>query len=75
MTNLKIGWLITKCYVQAWSEELATTAQRWADQCMFKHDKHRETLAGEYVGQNARLEELSQDVAGEEKVNRIFKNI
>merc|ERR1719233_1033608 len=57
-------------YQVSWSDELATIAQRWADQCKFKHDKHRETLAGEYVGQNARLEELSQDVAVEEKINQ-----
>jgi len=35
-----------------WSEELATTAQRWADQCTYKHDHVRSTLDGTYVGQN-----------------------
>ncbi len=26
---------------QAWDEELAAIAQRWADQCGRGHDKHR----------------------------------
>jgi len=36
-----------------WNEELATTAQRWADQCTFGHDTARNKLDGTYVGQNA----------------------
>ena len=36
-----------------WSTELEQTAQRWADQCDFGHDKERAKLDGTYVGQNA----------------------
>eukprot|EP00090_Calanus_glacialis_P014195 TRINITY_DN22915_c0_g1_i1.p1 TRINITY_DN22915_c0_g1~~TRINITY_DN22915_c0_g1_i1.p1 ORF type:complete len:248 (-),score=53.17 TRINITY_DN22915_c0_g1_i1:97-741(-) len=38
-----------------WNDELAATAQRWADQCDFNHDKNRRKLDGTYVGQNAYL--------------------
>ena len=30
------------------------TAQRWADQCLYKHDKSRNMLDNTYVGQNIR---------------------
>jgi len=43
-----------------WNEELATIAQRWADQCDFSHDKKRTTLDRTYVGQNAYLGTSSQ---------------
>ena len=36
---------------------------------MFKHDKHRNTLDRTYVGQNARLEELSKETVDEDKVS------
>jgi len=36
-----------------WNEEIATIAQRWADQCTFGHDKDRKKCDGTYVGQNA----------------------
>ena len=39
-------------HLQTWSDELAATAQRWADQCTYKHDKHRNMMDGTYVGQN-----------------------
>jgi len=35
-----------------WDNELATIAQRWADQCTFGHDTNRNTAEGS-VGQNA----------------------
>uniref|UniRef100_T1IN52 Cysteine-rich venom protein n=1 Tax=Strigamia maritima TaxID=126957 RepID=T1IN52_STRMM len=35
-----------------WSKELATIAQRWADQCIFDHDLNRKTKNYAYVGQN-----------------------
>ena len=35
-----------------WDDELATIAQRWADQCTFGHDTNRNTAEGS-VGQNA----------------------
>jgi len=38
-----------------WNDELATTAQMWADQCTFGHDTARNKLDGTYVGQNAYL--------------------
>uniref|UniRef100_T1IJJ5 Cysteine-rich venom protein n=1 Tax=Strigamia maritima TaxID=126957 RepID=T1IJJ5_STRMM len=38
---------------QVWDAELATIAQRWADQCIFNHDKNRRTQKYSYVGQNA----------------------
>merc|ERR1711872_819313 len=37
-----------------WDKELAIIAQRWADQCKYKHDKKRNTLDKTYVGQNIR---------------------
>ncbi|CAG2067731.1 unnamed protein product, partial [Timema podura] len=36
----------------SWNEELATIAQRWADQCKDGHDANRNTLDKTYVGQN-----------------------
>merc|ERR1711970_424124 len=36
-----------------WNEELATIAQRWADQCRSGHDKNRDLCDGTVVGQNA----------------------
>jgi len=36
-----------------WNDELATTAQMWADQCTFGHDTARNKLDWTYVGQNA----------------------
>jgi len=38
----------------SWSEELSDIAQRWADQCLYKHDKSRNMLDNTYVGQNIR---------------------
>ncbi|KAK3930546.1 Sodium/potassium-transporting ATPase subunit alpha, partial [Frankliniella fusca] len=35
-----------------WDNELATIAQRWANQCTFAHDKNRNTLDRTYNGQN-----------------------
>jgi len=35
-----------------WNAELAEISQRWADQCMFEHDKVRDKLDGTQVGQN-----------------------
>merc|ERR1712060_680 len=37
----------------AWDDELATIAQRWADQCKYGHDHHRNGCDNKYVGQNA----------------------
>lgn len=34
-----------------WNDELATVAQRWADQCMFGNDANRDMLDGSSVGQ------------------------
>jgi len=39
-----------------WSHELETVAQRWADQCVFGHDKVKTKLDGTYVGQNGFIE-------------------
>ena len=36
-----------------WSNELASIAQRWADQCNFGHDSSRDRLDRSNVGQNA----------------------
>jgi len=36
-----------------WNDELASVAQRWADQCTFGHDDDRSKCDGTYVGQNA----------------------
>merc|ERR1711970_1135967 len=36
-----------------WNDELATIAQRWADQCRSGHDKNRDLCDGTVVGQNA----------------------
>ena len=44
-----------------WNEELAATAQRWADQCNFSHDRNRRKLDKTYVGQNAYLGMNSQN--------------
>jgi len=48
-----------------WNPELATVAQRWADQCSFGHDDDRSKCDGTYVGQNAfsswNSQEFSQD--------------
>jgi len=35
-----------------WNDELAKVAQRWADQCIWAHDKQRGTSQYENVGQN-----------------------
>merc|ERR1711915_733682 len=43
-----------------WSDELATVAQRWADQCLFKHDMVRLKKDGSYVGQNIKQSSLSE---------------
>ena len=53
---------------QTWSDELAEIAQRWADQCEFKHDTHRNNVDGTYVGQNARVEDMDRDIDDEDKV-------
>merc|ERR1719334_1579413 len=53
-----------------WNEELAMIAQRFADQCIFGHDKNRNICKGSYVGQNGfidytrkkTLEELNASV-------------
>ena len=48
---------------QVWSTELEQTAQRWADQCDFGHDKERAKLDGTYVGQNAFWSATTADMA------------
>ena len=30
--------------IKVWNDELATVAQRWADQCQFGHDDERQKL-------------------------------
>lgn len=43
-----------------WDEELERIAQRWADQCMYKHDfKGNTKLDGSHMGQNLYLGESS----------------
>ncbi|GAB6028799.1 hypothetical protein CHUAL_004611 [Chamberlinius hualienensis] len=44
-----------------WNSELATIAQRWADQCTFGHDANRNTASYWWVGQNAALVSSSAD--------------
>ena len=36
----------------SWDDELAMTAQRWADQCIWEHDKVRTSESFDSVGQN-----------------------
>ena len=38
--------------MQKWNDEIAATAQRWTDQCMFEHDTNRNKEDGTWVGQN-----------------------
>jgi len=38
-----------------WDSELATVAQRWAEQCTFAHDGNRRTTTYKYVGQNVAI--------------------
>jgi len=42
----------TDMYKLKWNDELATLAQRWADQCVWKHDKAYGTTDYYSVGQN-----------------------
>jgi len=44
-----------------WNSELASVAQRWADQCTFGHDDDRSKCDGTYVGQNAYSSWSSQE--------------
>ncbi|KAE8745993.1 hypothetical protein FOCC_FOCC007251 [Frankliniella occidentalis] len=46
-----------------WDNELATIAQRWANQCNFAHDSCRNTLDKEYSGQNIFWEASSATLA------------
>ena len=39
-----------------WNDEIAATAQRWADQCKGGHDKVRSKCEGTGVGQNVYTE-------------------
>ena len=54
-----------------WNDEIAASAQRWADQCLapIRHDKIRSKCDGKYVGQNGFQEsgpkyEKREDVYG-----------
>uniref|UniRef100_T1INS9 Cysteine-rich venom protein n=1 Tax=Strigamia maritima TaxID=126957 RepID=T1INS9_STRMM len=51
----KFGKDHTMCKYEgkAWSNELETIAQRWADQCKFDHDTNRQPLNFSSAGQNA----------------------
>jgi len=48
--------------LMVWDDELATIAQRWADQCTFGHDSMRDTKEG-YAGQNAALSSSSAEMS------------
>ena len=43
---IKIGLLssIGNMRKLTWNEDLATVAQKWADQCLFDHDKNRHSI-------------------------------
>jgi len=46
-----------------WNEDLATTAQRWADQCQHGHDTgHRNTKDGTNTGQNGFFADFSMQI-------------
>merc|ERR1712012_166653 len=47
-----------------WDEELALSAQRWADQCHFGHDRVRDLCDGTYVGQNVFISYSSSENIG-----------
>ena len=43
---IKIGLLLSIGNMRklTWNEDLATVAQKWADQCLFDHDKNRHSI-------------------------------
>merc|ERR1712051_700551 len=47
-----------------WNEDLATVAQKWADQCLFDHDKNRNIPGYLHVGQNVYLQSISKKFPG-----------
>jgi len=49
-----------------WNDEVATIAQRWADQCSMHHDTgHRATLDGVNTGQNAFIASFARQIQTE----------
>jgi len=47
-----------------WNNDLATVAQKWANQCIFDHDKNRLIPGYKSVGQNVYLQKISRKVPG-----------
>ena len=47
-----------------WNNDLATVAQKWANQCNFDHDKNRLIPGYRSVGQNVYLQKISKKVKG-----------
>ncbi len=47
----------------SWDDELAKVAQRWADQCLWEHDKNKKDSRFESVGQNMASTGLSTNEA------------
>nr|CAD7394525.1 unnamed protein product [Timema cristinae] len=45
----------TNMRVMKWDDEIASIAQRWAEQCRFGHDQCRNTLGKMVVGQNVHM--------------------
>merc|ERR1712059_30777 len=54
-----------------WDNELATIAQRWADQCIWGHDKNRDLCDGTSSGQNGGISWSSR----EESNSSVWANV
>ena len=63
---IKIGLLLSIGNMRklTWNEDLATVAQKWADQCLFDHDKNRNIPGYLHVGQNVYLQSISKKFPG-----------
>ena len=56
-----------------WNDEIAATAQRWADQCKGGHDKDASKCDGTGVGQNA-FAEIGSKQIGKNR-DRVYANV
>jgi len=52
----------TNMYKLKWNDELASVAQRWADQCFWAHDNARGTMQFSSVGQNIAMYSFSREI-------------